>query len=102
MSSIGSARRLVTVEVEAGRVHAVAQAGGLGAVLEHVAQVRMATGAPHLGADHSVAGVADELDLVVGDWLPEARPAAARVVLGAGCEERLAAGDAAVGALVLG
>ena len=69
------------VEVERQAVHAVALAGGLRAVGEDVAEVRAAAPAAHLGADHAVGAVLDQLDGVGDLRLVEARPAAARLEL---------------------
>src|SRR5208337_1451914 len=77
------------------RVHAVAQAGGLGAVVEDVAQVRVALGAQHFVAGHTDAAVGLVLHVLLGDRLPEAGPAGAGVELGRRAEQRVLAADAA-------
>lgn len=50
------------LEVERGAVDAVSEAGGLGPVLEHVAEVGPAQFARHLGADQT--GVRDDAEEV--------------------------------------
>ena len=76
------------MKLERERVHAVAVAGGRAeAVGEHVAEVRAAVGAAHLGAHHAERGVLDELDRLGAHRLVEARPAAAGVELRAALEE---------------
>ena len=59
-------------EAEAGGVHAVTQAGGLGTVVEDVAEVGVAFGAGDGDAGHSKSRVADLGDVFFGDGLPEA------------------------------
>src|SRR5687768_6596892 len=93
----GAAGRL---EVYRRRVDAEALAGRLGAVLEHVAEVRAAVVAAHLDAHHAVARVDDALDDLAVDRLEVAGPAAAGVELGARVEQRRAATHAAVAAFV--
>ena len=101
--SSSSFMRLVSLvlrlEVQRGRIHAVAQARVGGPVGKHVAQVGAALGADGLGAHHAVAGVGDFLD-GAGHRLREARPAAAGVELGGGIEQLGAAADAVVAAVV--
>src|SRR6185312_6733903 len=75
-------------------VHAVAQAGGLGAVGEDVAEVAAAAGAADLGAVHEEAAVGLGGDVRRVDRREEARPAGAGVELGVRGEERQAAGGA--------
>src|SRR5262245_58898740 len=57
--------------------------------------------AAHLGADQAVGGFAQEGDPAVAERRPEAGPAGARVELGLRREQRLAAGHAAVGAVLV-
>src|SRR5206468_10317420 len=57
--------------------------------------------ADDLGAPHEQAVVGSGLDLVVGDRVPEARPAGAGVELGVGAEELLTAARAAVHAVAV-
>src|SRR5271169_2564125 len=59
------------------RVHAVAQAGRLGAVVEDVAEVGVALGALDLVAGHAQAAVGVLLHVLLRDGLPEAGPAGA-------------------------
>ena len=97
---VGGQRALV-VELERGGVEAVAQAGGLRAVLEDVAEVRAAAGAVDLVAHHAVAVVALRADVHRVDGGVEAGPAGARVELVLAREERQAAHDARVRALLV-
>ena len=88
---VGSA---LGVELQCGAVHAVAQAGGAGAVGEDVAEVAAAAGAVDLRARHLEAAVLLEADGGLVDGGGEGRPAGAAVELGVGGEE----GDVAAGA----
>src|SRR6185503_14261852 len=90
------------LELERRGVHAVAQARGLGAVVEDVPEVRVATRAQHLGALREPAVVLLLRDVLLRHRLEEARPAGAGVELGLGAEERQAAAGALVHARVLG
>src|SRR5262249_4793294 len=92
-----AARSPGPLEIERHGVDAVSQPGRLGAVLEDVPEVRLATCAVHLGATHEEAPILLGLDLVVGDGFEEARPAGAGVELGVRAEQVGAAGGAAVG-----
>src|ERR1039457_2301992 len=89
---------LLFVEVEGGGVDAVAQAGGLGAVGEDMAEVASAAGTGDLGAHHAVAAVFDLLDVLPVQGIGEAGPAASGVELGIGGEELEAAGGAEIDA----
>jgi hypothetical protein len=62
-------------EAKGGRVEAVAQAGGLGAVVEEVAQVRAAVERTHLGALHAggVVGVRGDIVGLKG-WKNDGQP----------------------------
>src|SRR5919112_857152 len=94
---------LVPLQVECDTVHAPPlPAGLLRPVVKDVAKVRVAACAAHLGADHPVRAVLDELDGIGRDRLGEARPAGARVVLRPAIKERVAAGGAVVEALFVG
>ena len=84
-------------ELQRHAVHAVAQAGGLGPVVEHVAEMAAAATAMHLGAQHEQAAVAGGADGVV-ERRVEAGPAGAAVELGGGGEQRQVAAGAVVGA----
>src|SRR3990172_5012711 len=83
-------------EVEGDRVHAVALSGRGRTVGEDVAQVRVAAGAEHLGADHPVVAVGLGANPVRSDRGGEARPARAGVELGLRVEELVPAARAAV------
>src|ERR1051326_4570574 len=89
-------RLCLPVEVEAGRVDAVALAARVRAVVEEVPEVGVAGGAADLGADHAVLAVLDLLDLAAVDGRPEAGPPGAGVELGVRLEQRRAAHDALV------
>src|SRR5690606_30755289 len=64
-------------------------------------QMRAAVRAAHLGADHPVAAVLAQLDVLLIDSIPEARPAAAGLVLRLRAEQRLVADDAAIQPLLV-
>src|SRR6185436_19728212 len=87
------------LEVEGRRVHAVAKAGRLGTVVEHVPQVRVAASAADLVPLHEQGAVLADLDVLLRDRIPEAGPARARLELRVRAEELGAAGDAPVDAL---
>src|SRR5579871_5987716 len=72
-------RRRVEHQREA--VHAVAQAGRLGAVIEDVAEMAAATAAVHLGTDHAEGTVLRFANRVL-ERLIEARPAGAAFEFG--------------------
>src|SRR5690349_18265280 len=79
-------------ELERRAVHAVAQPGRPGPVVEDVAEVSAAAPAVHFGAQHAERAVA-ALGHSVRQRLPEARPAGAAVELGSRREQlELAAG----------
>src|SRR5215212_5045544 len=82
------------VEAEGGRVYAVALARRGGTVLEDVPLVGAADRAVDLGPAHEQAAVLLRLHVVLVERSPEARPSAARVVLGVGREERCVASHA--------
>src|SRR5579862_8021316 len=92
------ARLLSRNELHRGRVHAVAQAGRLGTVVEDMAKVRATTGADHLGAVHTVAVIGASENPILGDGRPEARPAGARIELLIRAEEHLSAVGTDIGA----
>ncbi|MPN07573.1 hypothetical protein SDC9_154844 [bioreactor metagenome] len=89
--------RLV-LEIQRGRVHAVAQAGVGGTVGKDMAQMGSAVAAHSLGAYHAVAAVHDIGD-GAGQGLVKAGPAAAGVKLGMGVEQLVAAADAVIAAI---
>src|SRR6478609_6529392 len=83
-------------EVQRDRVHAVALAAGIAwAVVEDVAQVRVAAGAAHLRPHHAVRAVLAEFDRA-RQRLREAWPAATGVELRLAVEELVAARRAAI------
>src|SRR6185369_4467037 len=88
---------LLLLELERRAVHAIALAGGLGAIREDMAEMAAALGAMDLGAGHEVAGVGRCVDRAL-HRCPEGRPARAAFVLGARFEQGLAAAGAAEGA----
>src|SRR5271165_3213793 len=59
-------------KAEGGGVHAVAEAGGLGAVGEEVAEVGFAEGALYFLADDAAGGICFLVDVFFGDGSPEA------------------------------
>jgi hypothetical protein len=73
-------------ECQGQAVHAVAQAGGLGTVVEHVAEVTATTPTMHCGARHAKRGVGLGRDGVV-ERRPEAWPSGAAVVFCGGGEQ---------------
>src|SRR5215472_3414182 len=84
-------------EIERAAVHAIAQPGRLGAVVEDVAEMPAAFLAMHLGAGHKEAAVDRGLDRPV-HRLIKTRPAAAAVELAVALEQRGAAAGAVIGA----
>src|SRR5437764_1061576 len=75
-------------EFQAHRIDAVALARRGRAVVEHVALVRVTAGADDFGSLHSVARVADGLEMPLCKRLREARPASAAFELGPAGEQR--------------
>src|SRR5690606_32342958 len=93
--------RLFRLEGERRSVHAIAQAGGLRPVVEHMPQMGIAIGAADFGARREEGTV-----LVLGhraglDRLIEARPAGAGIVFGFGTEQWPPAGDATIEPFIL-
>src|SRR5437016_1522564 len=84
-------------EIKRCGVDAVAQAGGLGAILEDVPEMPATAPAGYLGPDHAVAGVDVKLHVLQVDRLREARPPGPGVELDARIEEHGAAACATVG-----
>ena len=78
-------------------VHAVALAGGLGAVVEDVAEVAATFGAHNLVAAHAKAIIRSHLNTGGSGRGEEAGPAGARLKLGIGGEEQVVVGGAIVG-----
>src|ERR1700719_5226151 len=65
-------------ERKCNRVHTVAQAGWVGAVVEHVPQMRVAPRAFHFAPQHAQTEVVFLAYVFAGDHFPEARPSRAR------------------------
>src|ERR1700704_4753276 len=95
-------RGLAGLERERDAIHAIAQPGRLGPVLEDMPEMPAAASAMHLGAAHEKAAVGLGLNPVF-EGRPEARPSRAAVEFGSGVEQRLAAGGAVIdpGAVLL-
>src|SRR5271168_1376240 len=91
-------KTLFRLELQRGRIDAVTQSGRPRAVLEHMAEMAVATGAKHLGADHAVGHIALLVDVTFGCRLGEAWPAAAGIELGIGLKQRLTAAGTDIGA----
>src|SRR5687768_4080537 len=83
--------RLIGLRIERHRdaVHAVALAGGLRAVREHVTEMPAAFRAMHLGASHAVAAVGLRVH-GVRERRPETRPAGPALEFRFGVEQGLA------------
>src|SRR5690606_4332331 len=81
-------------EAQRRRIDAVSQAAAVRwAIREHVAEMAVAVAGAHLGADHAVAGVAQFPDVRRLQRPGEAGPAAMRVELVTGREQRFARDD---------
>src|SRR5690606_38639819 len=85
------------LELQCGRIDAVAQAGGCGAVFEQMSEVRVAGRAKHFGAAHAVTVIVLGSYRLRIEWLPVAGPAGSGVELLRGAEQGGAASDATVG-----
>src|SRR6516165_2376525 len=81
-------------------IHAIAQPGGLRAIVENVAEMAAAAAAMHLGAGHEAATVGLRLERLL-DRRRKARPSRSAVELGIGGEQRLAATGAVIDALAV-
>src|SRR5688572_16686568 len=88
----------VALERERSRVDAVALAGWIGTIVEHVAKMGVAAAAQHLGAAHEVTIVLIGCDVLRRRGLPEARPTGTGIKLVIGAEQLHAAADAMVDA----
>src|SRR5579862_9322199 len=88
-------------EAKSQRVHAIAQTGGFGAVIEDVTEMRVAEGADDFVAAHSKTQIYFCGDVFFGDGRPEAGPAGSRVEFRIGAKERVGAADATVKAGVV-
>src|SRR5487761_2056331 len=98
---MADSRRLSLLELERGGVHAIAEAGGLGAVVEDVAQVAATAGAEDFGAGDA-GRVIGTLDDAAGlDGRPEAGPAGARFEFRRGTKQRVPAGRTDINSLLV-
>lgn len=88
-------------QFERRRIDAVAQALGLRAIREDMAEVAVALLAEYFGALHAVAVVRCFRDAGLFDGAGEAWPAATRIVFVGRCEQRCATACAAIGAFVV-
>src|SRR5579872_378587 len=91
-------RSLLRIELQRRRVDAVSQPSRPRAVVEHVTQMRVASGAQDFRPEHSVAAVDVLVHAVVGDRAGKARPTAARIEFRIGLEEFGTAAYAAIDA----
>src|SRR5437867_11200081 len=78
MQRYSDARAHLRIEFQCDRVHAIAVAGRLWAVREHVPEVAAAAGARDLDATHPKSTVFMQLHDAPLDRLPETRPAGPR------------------------
>src|SRR5258708_5478819 len=83
-------------EAERGGVHAIAQAGGAGAVVEKGAEVGVAETAGDFVAGHAETVVSGNKNVFLRDWRPEAGPAGARFKFCVRVKEDVVAADAAI------
>src|SRR5260370_35932509 len=83
-------------EGEGGVVHAIAQAGGGGAVVENVAEVGVAETAGDFVTGHAETVVSGNKNVFLRDWRPEAGPAGARFKFCVRGEKSVVAADAAI------
>jgi hypothetical protein len=88
-------------EAQRGGIHAVAEVGWFGAVVEDMAEVGIAFGAGNRGADHAEGCVADFGYVFAGDGCPEAGPSCTRFEFRGGIEQRIVTAKAAVDAFVV-
>src|SRR3990172_22575 len=89
------------VELERSGIDAVAQIRRRRTVLKEMAQVGVSFAAENFGAPHEQAVVRFGFDLVLSNRRPEARPAGARIELGVGTEQLVAAAGAAIHSLIV-
>src|SRR5947208_3370305 len=83
------------------RIHAVAQSGRLGTIIEHVPKMRTAPGARDLSAA-AETWMACRTDRVSSNWLPKTRPSSSRVIFCVRTEQWIAASGAKVNSLFMG
>ena len=88
-------------ETERQRVHAVAESGRFGTVIEEMAEMCVAQPAQNLNASHIERKVGVFAHILLGNRLPEAGPARARLEFGIRAEERRAAADATVESFIV-
>ena len=93
--------KLLFLEFQRSRVHAVAKMRGSGAVLEYVAHVRVAFLAQHFGSLHEKTFVRLGSNVLIGHRLRETRPPGTGLELGAGVVRGGVAADAAEHALAM-
>src|SRR2546428_28645 len=80
-------------EAQRRRVHAVAQAGGRGPVVEHVSEMRIGVGRADFGTHREERAIDPLVDVARFEGFREARPPGAGVELVERAEERLAGHD---------
>ena len=88
-------------ESQSDRIHAIAQAGGPGAIVKNVSAVSLASPARYGGPCHPVADIYTLDDVFLRYRRPEARPAGAGFELGFRTELRGIATDAAEDSFVM-
>lgn len=88
-------------QVNRSGVDAKPQAGRFRAVFEDVPQMSIAAAADCFGADHAMARITLQFDILRINGLPIARPTRTGMIFCFGAEERLAAADANVRSLRL-
>ena len=81
-------------ELQGCGIHAVAKPGRFGTVVEHVAEMRVASLAQHFVSIHAEAVVAFGSDVLFRDRSGKAGPTGSRFELGVGTEQIIAATDA--------
>ena len=89
------------LEAQRGGVEAIAQAGRARAVLEDMAEMRIAAGADDLVSDHAMAAVGDGLNIFRGHGLEEAGPASPGIELRVGGKERQVAANAVINTILV-
>src|SRR6516164_8902536 len=89
---------LILFEFEGDGINALAQAGGIGPVVENMSEMRATTAARDFGAEHTVRTVFGLFDGFPSSRIGETRPAASGMKLGVGTKENISAAHALVGA----